>query len=85
MHITTIGADLAKSVFQIFIANQAGRLLTRRRFSRAQFDQFLATHPPANIVMETCATAHYALFAKVVTKRWVGFNTLLGALHSTVT
>lgn len=59
MHITTIGVDLAKSVFQISIANQAGRILTRRRFSRAQFDQFLATHPPANIVMETCATAHY--------------------------
>ncbi len=59
MQCTTIGVDLAKSVFQVSIANRAGRILIRKRLSRGQFDQFPANHPPASIVMETCSSAHY--------------------------
>ncbi|XOV87378.1 MAG: transposase [Pseudomonadota bacterium] len=59
MNTTTIGVDLAKSVFQVSVANQAGRIVSRKRFSRAQFDRFLANHEPATLVMETCSSAHY--------------------------
>ncbi len=60
MQSTTIGIDLAKSVFQVSIANQAGRIVSRKRFSRPQFERFLANHePPATLVMETCSSAHH--------------------------
>lgn len=59
MNTTTIGVDLAKSVFQVSVANQAGRIVSRKRFSRSQFDRFLANHEPATIVMETCSSAHH--------------------------
>ena len=59
MNTTTIGIDLAKSVFQVSVANQAGRIVARKRFSRTQFDRFLANHEPAALVMETCSSAHY--------------------------
>lgn len=59
MNTTTIGVDLAKSVFQVSVANQAGRIVSRKRFSRSQFDRFLANHEPSTIVMETCSSAHH--------------------------
>ena len=40
MNTTTIGVDLAKSVFQVSVANQVGRIVSRKRFSRSQFDRF---------------------------------------------
>jgi len=59
MQSTTIGVDLAKSVFQVSVANRAGRIVSRKRFSRSQFDRFLANHEPATLVMETCSSAHH--------------------------
>jgi transposase len=59
MNATTIGVDIAKSVFQVSVANQAGRIVERRRLSRAQYARFLAQQPPAEIVMESCASAHH--------------------------
>ena len=50
---------LEKSVFQVSVANQAGRIVSRKRFSRAQFDRFLANHELATPVMETCSSAHH--------------------------
>lgn len=59
MDTTTIAVDLAKSVFQVSLAGPGGRIIDRRRLSRTQLHRFLAQQPPAEIVMETCATAHY--------------------------
>lgn len=59
MNTTTIGVNLAKSVFQVSVANQAGRIVSRKRFSRSQFDRFLANHEPATIVMENYGSAHH--------------------------
>jgi transposase len=59
MNATTIGVDLSKSVFQLSLANQAGRIIERKRLSRAQYQRFLVEQPEAEIVMEACATAHY--------------------------
>lgn len=59
MDTTTIGIDIAKSVFQVSLANRAGRVLERRRLSRAKFERFLCEQPAAEIVMEACATSHH--------------------------
>ncbi len=59
MNATTIAVDLAKSVFQISIANSANRIVDRKRLTRSQFERFLAQHAPARVVMEACATANY--------------------------
>jgi transposase len=59
MNTTTIGVDIAKSVFQLSLANGAGRVIERKRLSRAQFQRFLAQQPNAEIVMEACATSHH--------------------------
>ena len=59
MNSTTIAVDLAKSVFQISIANDRGRILERRRFTRRQFERFLGEAPPSHFVLEACGTAHH--------------------------
>lgn len=59
MHATTIAVDLAKSVFQISIANQSDRIIERKRLTRNQFKRFLSQQDPATVVMEACATAHH--------------------------
>lgn len=59
MNTTTIGVDLAKSVFQVSLATSSGRVVERRRLSRPQFQRFLVTQPEAEFVFEACATAHH--------------------------
>ena len=59
MQSTTIGIDLAKSVFQLSIAHSPARVAERRRLTRGQFERFMSQHPPAHLVMEACATAHH--------------------------
>ncbi len=59
MNATTIGVDLSKSVFQVSLANHAGRIIERKRLSRQQFERFLAEQPPVEMVVEACGTAHH--------------------------
>jgi transposase len=59
MDTTTIGIDIAKSVFQVSVAAPSGRVLERKRLSRVQFQRFLAERQPACVVLEACATAHF--------------------------
>ena len=59
MDATTIGVDLAKSVFEIALANTAWRIIGRRRLTRPQFERFLAAQAPAHVVMEACGTSHH--------------------------
>jgi transposase len=59
MDATTIAVDLAKSVFELALANAAWRIIGRRRLTRPQFERFLATQPAAHLVMEACGTAHH--------------------------
>jgi transposase len=56
---TTIGVDLAKSVFELAVSDRPGTVSLRRRLTRGQFSSFLAARPPATIVMEACGTAHF--------------------------
>jgi transposase len=55
----TVAVDLAKSVFQVAVANPAGRILQRHRFSRKEFAAFLRALEPAHPVMEARGTAHH--------------------------
>jgi len=56
---TTIGVDLAKSVFELAVSDRPGAVSLRRRLTRGQFSSFLAAQAPATIVMEACGTAHF--------------------------
>ena len=56
---TMIGVDLAKRVFQLHGASMTGHVHFRKKLSRSQFERFMAHHPPAILVMEACAGAHF--------------------------
>jgi len=57
--ITTIGIDLAKSVFQLHGVDAEGRALLRRQLRRSQMLEFFQRQPACLIGMEACASAHY--------------------------
>jgi transposase len=60
MDATTVAIDLAKDVFQVAVANRAGRLLDRQRFTRRQFERFADTLAvDTDVIMESCGTSHY--------------------------
>ena len=57
--ITTVGIDLAKSVFQVHGADRNGHTLFNKHLRRKQVGPFLAQLEPCLIGMEACASAHY--------------------------
>ena len=59
MNPTTIGLDIAKNVFQAHGVDQNGKVVVRKRFSRAKVLEFFANLPPCLIGMEACPGAHY--------------------------
>ena len=56
---TTIGVDLAKSVFHIHGVDRSGEIVTRKRPRRGQVLPFFAKLAPCLVGMEACATAHH--------------------------
>lgn len=59
MDAMTVAVDVAKTVFEVAIANREWRIVARHRFNRRQFTQFLTTASPTHVVMEACGTAHF--------------------------
>ena len=59
MDATTIAVDLAKTVFEVAIADRQWHIVARHRFNRRQFAHVLTTGSPTHVVMEACGTAHY--------------------------
>src|SRR5215207_213964 len=57
--VSTIGLDLAKSVFQVHGADASGAVVVRKRLRRSQVRPFLAAQPPCTVAMEACAGAHH--------------------------
>jgi transposase len=57
--ITTIGLDLAKSVFQVHGIDDAGGIVLRKRLRRGQVLTFFVGLAPCLVGLEACATAHY--------------------------
>lgn len=59
MHVSTIGLDMAKSVFEVHGVDGEGQVAVRRRLRRAQVLPFFAGLNPCLIGMEACAGAHH--------------------------
>jgi transposase len=59
MEITTLGIDLAKSVFQLHGVNAAGSVVLQKRLRRGAVLDFLGKLEPCLIGMEACATSHF--------------------------
>lgn len=57
--ITTIGIDLAKSVFQLHGVDPKGTPVLRRQLRRSQMLEFFQHLPGCLIGMEACSGAHY--------------------------
>jgi len=59
MEITTIGLDLAKSIFQIHAVDAAGKVIVRKALRRSQMLAFFAKLEPCLVGMEACGTSHH--------------------------
>jgi transposase len=59
MHVTTVGLDLAKRVFQVHGVDALGRIVVRRKLQQAQVARFFADLQPCLVGIEACATAHH--------------------------
>lgn len=57
--ITTIGLDIAKSVFQIHGVDSEGKVIARRQLRRRQVLPYFAKLPSCLIGIEACATSHH--------------------------
>lgn len=59
MNSTRVAVDLAKSVFQVAISSEPGRVDEQHRLSRERFGRFFAAQASTEVVMEACGTAHH--------------------------
>jgi transposase len=57
--ISTVGIDLAKSVFQVHAIDPVGNVIVRRQLRRQQMLKFFEQLKQCLIGMEACGTAHY--------------------------
>jgi len=57
--ITTIGLDIAKSVFQVHGVDAQGKVIVRRQLKRRQVVPFFKKLPPCLVGIEACATSHH--------------------------
>jgi transposase len=57
--VTTIGLDIAKSVFQVHGVDAAGQVVIRRQLKRRYVLAFFQKLPPCLIGIEACASSHY--------------------------
>jgi transposase len=59
MNITTVGIDLAKSVFQVHGVDARGKAVLRKALKRGEMMKFFAKLLPCLIGMEACGSAHF--------------------------
>jgi transposase len=57
--ISTIGLDIAKSVFQVHGVDAAGQVVLRRRLRRQHVLAFFQKLPPCLVGIEACASSHH--------------------------
>ena len=57
--VTTIGLDIAKSVFQVHGVDAAGNVVIRRQLKRRYVLAFFQKLPPCLIGIEACASSHH--------------------------
>ena len=56
---TLIAVDVAKSVFEIVVSQQPGKVTERARVARSKFLSFFVQRPTATVIMEACGSAHH--------------------------
>jgi transposase len=74
----TIAVDLAKTVFQVVVTNENGKITERKRLTRGQFLRFWENRSPTRVLMEACGSAHY--WGRLLIAR--GFEVILLPAHS---
>jgi transposase len=57
--VTTIGLDIAKSIFQIHGVDAAGNVIVRRQLKRRYVLPFFQKLPPCLVGIEACASSHH--------------------------
>jgi transposase len=57
--ITTVGLDIAKSVFQVHGVDAAGQAVIRRQLKRRYVLSFFEKLPPCLVGIEACASSHH--------------------------
>jgi transposase len=57
--VSTIGLDIAKSVFQVHGVDVDGAVVIRKRVSRAKVLEFFSTFPSCLVGIEACPSAHH--------------------------
>ena len=57
--VSTVGLDIAKSVFQVHCVDAAGQVVMRRQLRRRFVIAFFQKLPPCLIGIEACASSHY--------------------------
>lgn len=67
-HATTIGIDVAKSVFQVAGINDRHKIVYNKAMSRQKLHQYMVQHPRCVVGLEACGSAHY----------WAGIFTDMG-------
>ena len=56
---TVVAVDVAKSVFELAVSDEPGRVQLHRRLSRGEVTVFFAQARRSTVVMEACGSAHY--------------------------
>jgi transposase len=57
--ITTVGFDIAKSVFHVVGSDQHGNMVKRKKISRSGVMTFFSNLPPCLVGIEACQSAHH--------------------------
>ena len=57
--VSTIGLDIAKSVFQVHGVDVAGAVVIRKRVSRAKVLEYFGELPACPVGIEACPSAHH--------------------------
>ena len=57
--VTTVGLDIAKSVFQVHGVDTYGNMVVRRQLKRRYVLPFFKKLPPCLVGIEACATSHH--------------------------
>ena len=59
MKSTTVAVDLAKSVFQLAVADASWKVIETHRLTRSQFERWFHNRDVSIVVMEACGSAHH--------------------------
>ena len=58
-NVTTIGLDIAKSVFQVHGVDAVGAVVIRRKLTRGRLLWFFEKLPRCLVGIEACSSSHY--------------------------